>query len=77
MDEELPARKSTWRKKLLWTGLPAWTTEVLAPLAVVILGPLLTVPYWLDKYSAWAKGKAKKRKSTTSMAASKKWHRTR
>jgi hypothetical protein len=36
-------------------GLPAWVTSILVPVAVAALGPLLTVPYWIDKYSAWIK----------------------
>ncbi len=35
-------------------GLPAWTT-FLAPVAVVILGPMLTIPYWFEKGSTWLK----------------------
>jgi hypothetical protein len=44
-------------------GLPAWVTSVLVPLAVAVLGPLLTVPYWIDKCAAWIK--KRKRKPTT------------
>lgn len=46
-------------------GFPSWITSVLAPLAALIFGPLLTVPYWIDKCSTWIKkGKGKGKQKT-------------
>lgn len=45
-------------------GFPAWITSVLAPAAVAVLGPLLTVPYWIDKYSEWIKKRKGKQKAS-------------
>jgi hypothetical protein len=44
-------------------GFPAWITSVLAPVAVLVFGPLLTVPYWIDKCSVWIKKREGKQKT--------------
>lgn len=44
-------------------GFPAWVTSVLAPAAATVLGPLLTVPYWIDKYSSWTKKRKGKQRT--------------
>lgn len=43
--------------------LPAWVTSILVPVAVAALGAFLTVPYWIDKCSAWIKERKGERKT--------------
>jgi hypothetical protein len=44
-------------------GLPAWVTSNFGPLALLVFGPMLTVPYWIDKCSTWIKKRKGKQKS--------------